>query len=264
MSAVVESRRHDADARSLEVMVALVRRSLLRVRRMPSAFIPSLIMPVFQLVAFSGAFGAAVRLLGIDPMNWYMSLNAIQGASFGALGVSFGLLNDMETGFFDRMLMAPARRSVIVFGSYAAAIARSVVPVTFVILVSFLGGLHTPGGPVAIAMVIVASVMVALSACGLALGLTFRMRNMGAATLTQFAIFFGIFLSTSQVPLSEMSGWLRACARVNPMTNILRFARQGFLGDITWAQTWGGLVAMVAMLFVSTVFALTGLRRYDR
>jgi ABC-type polysaccharide/polyol phosphate export permease len=87
---------------------------------------------------------------------------------------------------------------------------------------------------------------------------------MGAATLTQFAIFFGIFLSTSQVPLSEMSGWLRACARINPMTNILRFARQGFLGDITWAQTWGGLVAMAAMFVVSTIFALTGLRRYDR
>jgi ABC-type polysaccharide/polyol phosphate export permease len=113
-------------------------------------------------------------------------------------------------------------------------------------------------------MVVIASVMVALSASGLALGLTFRMRNLGAATLTQFAIFFGIFLSTSQVPLASMSGWLRACARVNPMTNILRFARQGFLGDITWDQTWGGLIAMTLMLVVSTIFALTGLRRYDR
>jgi ABC-type multidrug transport system permease subunit len=264
MSAILESRRHDANARSLDVVGALVRRTMLRVRRMPSAFIPSLIMPVFQLIAFSGAFGAAVRMLNIDPMNWYMPLNAIQGASFGALGVSFGLLNDMETGFFDRMLMAPMRRPVIVFGAYAAAIARSIVPVTFVVIVSFLGGLHTPGGPLAIVMVMISSVMVALSASGLALGLTFRMRNLGAATLTQFAIFFGIFLSTSQVPLASMSGWLRACARVNPMTNILRFARQGFLGDITWDQTWGGLVAMALMFVVGTTFALTGLRRYDR
>ncbi|MFM9036770.1 MAG: ABC transporter permease [Actinomycetota bacterium] len=259
MTATIRS----AGAHSPQVVAALVRRSLLRVRRMPSAFIPSLIMPVFQLIAFSGAFGAAVRMLNIDPMNWYMPLNAIQGASFGALGASFGLLNDMETGFFDRVLMAPLKRSTIVIGGYAAAIARGVVPVSFVVIVSYIGGLHTPGGLLAIPMVIVASVLVSLSACGLALGLTFRMRNLGAATLTQFAIFFCIFLSTSQVPLASMSGWLRACARVNPMTNVLRFARQGFLGDITWAQTWGGLVAMGVMFTASTIFALTGLRRYD-
>ena len=76
---------------------------------MPSAFVPSIAMPVFQLIAFSGAFGAAVRFAGIaNAMDWYVPLNAIQGASFGAMGVSFGLINDMQTGFFDRLLMAPS------------------------------------------------------------------------------------------------------------------------------------------------------------
>jgi len=248
---------------SFPASIELIRRTLLRVRRLPSAFIPSLIMPVFQLIAFSGTFGAAVRMLNIDPMNWYMPLNAIQGASFGALGISFGLLNDMETGFFDRILLAPMRRSVIVFGSYAAAVTRSIVPVAFVVIVSYIGGLTSPGGPISLLMVLFASLMVSISACGLALGLTFRMRNLGAATITQFGIFFVIFLSTSQVPMSQMSGWLKTCARFNPMTNVLRFARQGFLGDITWSQTWGGLVAMLIMLAIGTGYAITGLRRFD-
>jgi len=248
---------------SFPASIELIRRTLLRVRRLPSAFIPSLIMPVFQLIAFSGTFGAAVRMLNIDPMNWYMPLNAIQGASFGALGISFGLLNDMETGFFDRILLAPMRRSVIVFGSYAAAVTRSIVPVAFVVIVSYIGGLTSPGGPISLLMVLFASLMVSISACGLALGLTFRMRNLGAATITQFGIFFVIFLSTSQVPMSQMSGWLKTCARFNPMTNVLRFARQGFLGDITWSQTWGGLVAMLIMLVIGTGYAITGLRRFD-
>jgi ABC-2 type transport system permease protein len=90
------------------------------------------------------------------------------------------------------------------------------------------------------------------------------MRNMGAATLTQFAIFFTIFLSTSQVPLSNMAGWLHAVARVNPMTNVLRLARQGLLGDVTWNGTWGGLVALAGMLFLSTWFALSGLRSLEK
>lgn len=255
--------RHDSKPR--EVVGILVKRSLVRVRRMPSAFIPSLVMPVFQLIAFSGAFGFAVTRLGIaNALDWYVPLNAIQGASFGALGVSFALINDMQTGFFDRVRMAPTKRWVLIASPLAAAVARSSVPIVFVVVVGFLGGMSLPGGPLAIVCVAVAAVAIGTIAAAFALGLTFRMRNMGAATLTQFAIFFTIFLSTSQVPLAAMAGWLRSVARINPMTNVLRFARQGFLGEVTWDQTWGGLVAMGAMLVLALVFAFTGLRRFEK
>lgn len=253
------------DSRPTEVIGILVKRSLVRVRRMPSAFIPSLVMPVFQLIAFSGAFGFAVTRLGIaNALDWYVPLNAIQGASFGALGVSFALINDMQTGFFDRVRMAPTKRWVLIASPMAAAVARSTVPVIFVVIVGFIGGMNTPGGVLSILYVAIAAIAIAVTAAAFALGLTFRMRNMGAATLTQFAIFFTIFLSTSQVPLAAMSGWLRGVARINPMTNVLRFARQGFLGDITWAQTWGGLVAMGSMLVLASIFAMTGLKSFEK
>jgi ABC-2 type transport system permease protein len=251
--------------RSSEAIAAIVKRSMLRVRRMPSAFVPSLVMPVFQLIAFSGAFGFAVTRLGIpNALDWYVPLNAIQGASFGALGVSFALINDMQTGFFDRLRMAPTRRWVMIASPMAAAIVRSAIPVAIVILVGFIGGMNVPGGIMAIVCVIIASIAVGLSAAGFALGLTFRMRNIGAATLTQFAIFFTIFLSTSQVPLAAMAGWLRSVARINPMTNVLRFARQGFLGDVTWDNSWGGLIAMAAMLVLALAFAFTGIKSYEK
>ena len=253
-------------ARAMEVVAILVKRSMIRVRRMPSAFIPSLIMPVFQLIAFSGAFGFAVTSQHVvkNALDWYVPLNAMQGASFGALGVSFGLINDMQTGFFDRILMAPAQRWVTVISSLVAAVVRCFVPITFVVIVGYIGGMNTPGGPMAIVCVAIASVAIAVVAAGFALGLTFRMRNLGAATLTQFAIFFTIFLSTSQVPLYAMSGWLRGVARINPMTNILRFARQGFLGDVTWEQSWGGIIAMASLLILTFIYAMTGIKKFDQ
>ena len=36
-----------------------------------------------------------------------------------------------------------------------------------------------------------------------------------------------------------MQGWLHSVARINPMTNILRLGRQGFVGEITWADIVG-------------------------
>ncbi|MGA1650017.1 MAG: ABC transporter permease, partial [Ilumatobacteraceae bacterium] len=169
-----------------------------------------------------------------------------------------------QTGFFERLLMAPTRRWSLVVGPIAGSIARAALPILLVILVGFLGGMNVPGGPLAIVMVIVAAAGVSTTASAFALGLTYRMRNMGAATLTQFAIFFTIFLSTSQVPLSSMASWLHAVARINPMTNVLRLARQGLLGDVTWDQTWGGLVALAAMLALSGWFAMSGLKSLEK
>ena len=252
-------------ARPMDVIKVLVQRSMMRVRRMPSAFIPSLIMPVFQLVAFSGAFGFAVTSLGIkNALDWYVPLNAIQGASFGAVGVSFGLINDMQTGFFDRILLAPTRRWVMVAAPLAAAIVRCIVPVAFVIIVGFLGGMNTPGGLLALVCLAISAIGIGIVSCAFALGLTFRLQNLGAATLTQFGIFFTIFLSTSQVPISEMTGWLRSVARINPMTNVLRLARQGFLGDVTWEGSWGGLLAIAVLVLLSCWYAMTGIKKFDQ
>ena len=75
----------------------------------------------------------------------------------------------------------------------------------------------------------------------------------------QMGVFLSVFLSTAQVPLSVMTGWLHAVARVNPMTNIL-VARQGFIGEVSWGQTWPGLVALTGAVIVLGLFAVRGMR----
>jgi hypothetical protein len=42
---------------------------------------------------------------------------------------------------------------------------------------------------------------------------------------------------------------------VNPLTNVLQFARQGFLGPLAWSTTWPGIVALVAMVAVTGMAA---------
>jgi hypothetical protein len=48
------------------------------------------------------------------------------------------------------------------------------------------------------------------------------------------------------------------------LTNILRLARTGFLGDIVWADCWGGLVAIAALGGAAMLFARRGLATLDR
>ncbi len=244
---------------------ALVARNLRRVVRLPSAFFPALLMPVFQAIAFSGAFAAAIHLAGIrNSLDWFVPLAALQGAGFGAMSIGFATIIDIQSGFLDRLRMAPMPRRALVAGPLAAAVLRAVFPVVLVTAVGLIGGMNVPGGWLGLAVLGVAALGVGFVAAGWGLGLAYRMRSMAAAPLMQFAIFTAIFLSASQMPLALMSGWAKPIARVNPVTNILRMARQGFLGRVTWAHTWPGLLALTGLGLVTTLWARRGLSSVDR
>ena len=56
-------------------------------------------------------------------------------------------------------------------------------------------------------------------------------------------------------------GWLQKVARVNPVTQVVEAARQGFVGEVSWAETWPGLLALAGMLAILGALALREMRR---
>jgi ABC-type multidrug transport system permease subunit len=70
-----------------------------------------------------------------------------------------------------------------------------------------------------------------------------------------------ILTTTAYAPLALLSGWLQKIARVNPVTQVVEAARQGFVGEVSWAETWPGLLALAGMLVVLGALALREMRR---
>jgi ABC-2 type transport system permease protein len=127
-----------------------------------------------------------------------------------------------------------------------------------------LGGVEVPGGALGIAMLLLACLGVGVAAACWALGLAYRFQTMQAAPLMQIGLFFVIFLSTSQMPIEGLSGWLEAVARLNPMTYVLGMGRSGFIGEVTWEAVWKGLAALALLLALTSSFATRGLRKVVR
>ncbi|MBK9180550.1 MAG: ABC transporter permease [Acidimicrobiales bacterium] len=251
-------------ARLWPVSWSIARRSLLLIARVPSTFVPTLVMPLFFVLAFTGAFSAIVNLPGFPTdsiTDWFVPFAAVQGAAIGGVTIGYGTIRDIETRFIDRLLSSPAPRGALVVGPLVAGVLRAFLPMTVVLLAGALVGLALPGGALAVALLYLAGAGTALVAGAYALGLAFRIQSQQAAPLIQFGIFLTIFLSTAQVPLSAMSGWLEAVATVNPVTQILDLARAGFVGPVTWGEVWPGLLALAALGVVSVAFAARGLRR---
>jgi ABC-2 type transport system permease protein len=149
------------------------------------------------------------------------------GSAFAGVGMGFSAVRDIESGFFDRLRMAPSPRSSLIIGPSFAAWIRVLIVVT---ITTIVGMLFVPddrrrarvGHPVH------RRTRVGNDRAGMGPRLAYRFGDMRAAALMQMGVFLALFLTSAQAPLSIMTGWLHSVARINPFTNILRLARQGF------------------------------------
>jgi ABC-type multidrug transport system permease subunit len=245
----------------------LALRSLRNIRRLPSAFIPALLMPLSQVVSFSGTYRGATDIPGFPTdrsVNWYLPLAVVMGCAFAGVSAGFSMIRDLQTGFYDRLRMAPARRPALLLGPMIAAVVRALIVVVLVFAVGSLLGVRLTDGPLGLVMLAAAGIGMAVIGTGWGLGLAYRFKDMRAAAVMQLTLFLSLFLTEAQTPLDVMQGWLHGVARVNPLTNVLRLARTGFLGEITWHDSWGGLLALAVLGGLAMLFAATGLRSLDR
>lgn len=243
---------------------AIAARSLKLIPRLPSTFIPSLVMPVFLTIAFSGQFSGVTNLSGFPAekmIDWIVPMTIIQGAAFAGLTTGMGVARDLENGFYDRLLLSPASRNALLAGPLVASMLRAFFPFALLIVVALIGQASFPAGVVAVGPLAVASLGIGLAGGAWSIALALRFRTMQAAPLMQTGVFLTVFLSTAQMPLDLLTGWLHAVARFNPMTNVLELARQGFLGDLSWAHTWPGLLSLAGMIAVLVLFAHRSMQR---
>jgi ABC-2 type transport system permease protein len=259
--------RSERTVRSAEVAWALAKRSLVTTLRVPAAVLPLFLMPVFFVVIFSGSFSALTELPHFptdNVLNWMVPSSILQGAAFAGMGAAFITVRDIDSGFYDRMLLMPGGRSGVLMAPVLAAAVRCLFTVGVVFAFGMALGGDLPGGLLGVVVLFATSLLVSTMCVGWSLGVVYRIPTQRAAPLLMVGIFFTTFLSTGNVPLADQTGWVHAVGRFNPYTNVLELARQGMIGQVTWHHTWPGLVAIAGSMAVLWAFALTGVRRFTR
>jgi ABC-type multidrug transport system permease subunit len=254
---------------SLAVAGVLWRRSLNEVLRVRGALLPATIAPVIFLLGMSGQFG---RLTGLDGfptdsyLSWILPVSCLQGAGFAGAATGANLARDIEQGWFDRLLVAPVPRPLLVLGPILGAVTRSLVPATVVLVVGLLIGADLTGGiPGLIALYAAAAAFCAIAGLwGVFMAVTFRTQQAGP--LMQQGVFLAVFLSTAYTPEVLLRGWLASAAHLNPVTHVLEMARQATVSGIepSLAHTLPGLAALAGMAAVLGALAVAGLRRMGR
>ena len=242
---------------------ALIRRNFNEILRVPGAAIPGVIAPTIFLLGLTSVFGDLQRLPGFTAdefISFLIPITLLQAAAFSGAATGVNLARDIELGWFDRVLVSRAPRPVILAGLLAAASMRALLPVTVALLVAFPLGAAFPGvGGLALALVL--ACLFAGMAAAWASILAMRFRTQSAAPLMQATVFMGVLFTTSYAPEPLLSGWLQDVAHWNPITQIVEAVRQGFVGGVTWGDTWPGLLVIAGLGAFLVALALRGLLR---
>jgi len=193
--------------------------------RNPFVVVGSLVQPVIFLVLFTQVFGQIATGAisrggaGISYETFLLPAIAMQVSLAAGAASGIGLVNDMEEGMFEKVLVTPMSRTAVFLGKTAAEILRIVVQILIILgMGTLLGANIATGIPGAIGIVIMGILFslwfVALSNIAAVVTRDQESTIIGA-NLLQFPL---LFVSTAFLPLEFLPGWIQTIAKFNPVT----------------------------------------------
>lgn len=253
-------------AQNLRVILALSRRALNEILRVPGGAIPGILAPAIFMVGLSGVFGAAANLPGFDATDFrtfIVPVGMLQGAGFTGAATGVNLARDIERGWFDRLLVGPSPRVVLLAGIVSSASLRSLLPATFLVLLALALGVEIESlGGLVLAFVLVMCFAASMACWSTLIALRFGTQQ--AAPLMQIVAFASILFTTAYAPKDLLADWLAAIATVNPVNYVLEGVRQAFVYGVTWERTWHAVLALTLLLLVLGAGAIRMMRRVGR
>ena len=250
----------------LDVALALAYRQTTVLFKNPSLFVPPMLFPLMNFLAFAGGLSRLRHVPGFDFHGGYTAFQFVfvllQSAAFGGVFAGFGIARDFERGFARRLLVAAPQRSGIIMGYAIAALVRWSMIALVLTTVGLVAGMQIGGSGVDLfglyALALVFNQIGLLWACGVAM----RFRSVQAGPLMQTPVFMLLFLAPVYVPLDLLRGWIHAVARLNPLTFILEAGRGFIPGEPT--QVGAALAVAGGLVLLGVVWARTGLARAER
>jgi ABC-type multidrug transport system permease subunit len=232
----------------------------------PSILVPSVVFPLFFLVAFAGGLSRISEVPNFHYKPGYTSFQFVfvflQSAAFGGVFTGFAVARDFDSGFARRLLLAAPQRSGIIAGYVIGALGRWLITGTVVTIAALIAGMNVGGNGVDLFGLIGLGVILNLAAALWACGVAFFLRTEQAGSLIQMPVFVILFLAPVFVPVNLLSGWIHAVAQVNPVTAMLEAGRGLLAGSpVKVGLAFGLLAASVALL---AVFSRRGLASAER
>ena len=118
------------------------------------------------------------------------------------------LVLDVQTHYLDRLLLTPVRRTAILIGQMAADVAVAAALTAPILIFGAVLGVRFEAGPLGVAAFVLLASLRSLAFAGFGYAIALKTGNPAAVNSTFLLFFPFLFLTSSYVPRSQLSGWL--------------------------------------------------------
>lgn len=250
-------------ARETRVVGALGLRGLSVQFRRAQLLMPTFVLPLLVLAVIASGTSAGRDLEAFPEVTSFLGFvvpgTLLQGALLAGLTSGIAIASDIESGFFDRLLAAPVRRSSLVLGRLAGTLGLAVLQAAWFLLVALLFGADYAGGvPGALGALGLAAIT-AVGIGGLACAIAIRTGSMSLMQSIFPFVFVLLFTAPAFFPRDLLTPTLHDLAAFNPLTYVVEGARGLLQDDAALGDPWIGLAAAVGLAAFSTLLATLAL-----
>lgn len=238
-------------------------RNLQVMLRTPEALIPPIAISIFFLLIYEATLGRASSFIPNLGANSYLGfilpLSIVSSALSGAGIAAQNLVRDVESGYFDKLLLTPVNRFALLFGAILAGALILGFQAAIVLVVGLVLGLESATGALGLLAVIGLAVLLGTGFAGFTVSAALGSGSAAATQGASFVFFPLTFLAPTFVPLELLDGWLKTVAEWNPITYVIEAMRsvinQGWDAQVLQQGIFACLLLGAAM-YLLALFAL--------
>ena len=240
-------------------IVAIFRRWNTKLLRQPIFLFFSLIQPLVWFLLFTQAFSAIGDIPAFKTLTgtssyvtFFTAAVIIQTIASSALQAGIGLVNDLDSGFMDKMRVAPISKSAILFGKLFSDAISTIIQVVIILIIGLALGVNIASGVLGALMILVIAATFGIAWSGISLFVALTTKSsqttLSIGLLTTFPL---LFLSASVMPLQLLPSWVQQVAKVNPFTYIAQAFQNLIIKGFVWDSIGYALIAILIIGVIS-------------
>ena len=243
-------------------------RDLRNLARQPWWIAISLAQPLVYLLLYSALFENVAEIPGFEGdsyLDFVVPGIVLMTAMFSGGWAGMGIINDLDRGVIDRLLVTPVSRAALSVGRLMQQAIVTIIQSLILVGLGLAIGTNFPGGVLGVAVLIASAVVLGTAFGALSIGLALVVRKeesvIGAVQLLLLPL---TFLSSVFMQRDLMPGWIQEVARFNPAEWAVRAGREAVAAEVDWSVVGSHVGYLAVFTLASAWLATRGFRAYQR
>ena len=237
--------------------------------RRPQFLFFSLVQPIVWFVLFTQAFSSIANIPGFAQvtgtdsyLTFFTAAVIIQTVISSAMQSGMGMVTDIESGYMDKMRVAPIHRSSILMGKMLSDGTRIVIQTAVIIALGFAMGVTIAMGIPGLLMLFVIAMAFGIAWSGISTFIGLATKNSESTLMISLLTTFPLlFLSSAVMPKFLLPSWVQTVATYNPMSYIADALRGLIIPGFDWTILFYGLLTILIVGVLSLSATTSMFRR---